>query len=454
MSEIGKRIGNAKSMTPKRKHQELMSPTENEDVNNQYGFRENTAAYVEKRLKYAHDMFTARVQGIDENDFYKWFETKIRISQMVHHGTTTNIIEDWKEIKFESKKVNAIGLGAKIECNGNTYIVANPDEDSGVQATAICRRCNATWRHLDFYGNVLEEPFYWARNQSQASANEYLDYMVTPNLYQKCVIQLNDQTKDMRNNRRMVLGTGAYMVRGLVDFLQSETGNRKSTHILYFDLQSQEPIDKDDMENHIADAYGFEMYGKFMGVPEKTVPGQTFAAAVETVRNGQTLEVNRGRTYGVGADGEREYLGRYPVEWDFSSGDTSVATITKDGTVTAVGEGNTVLRATLRQNPNIVCETGIAVSAEVESRLEWTASAEKAEQYQEIRLECRWTENGAVTADVVTYTVVSDSGIRNSFEWKADGYGIKLTGYVPDTLTVRAEANGAASEIKIVVMGY
>ena len=167
----------------------------------------------------------ARVQGIDEDDFYKWFRTRIRLSVMVRHGTTTNIIEDWKKVKFESSKINAVGLGAKIECNGDTYIVSNPDEANGAQATSVCRRCNVTWRHLDFYGNIKEEPFYWAKNQSQASANEYMDYIVSPNLYQKCVMQLNPDTRDLLTNRRMILGTSAYMVRGLVDFLQSETGN-------------------------------------------------------------------------------------------------------------------------------------------------------------------------------------------------------------------------------------
>lgn len=54
---------------------------------------------------------------------------------MVRHGTTTNIIEDWKKIKFESSKINAVGLGAKIEVNGDTYIVSNPDEANGAQAT-------------------------------------------------------------------------------------------------------------------------------------------------------------------------------------------------------------------------------------------------------------------------------------------------------------------------------
>lgn len=265
-------------------------------------------------------MYNARVQGIDDEDFYAWYNVRLRMSQMVRHGTTTNIIEDWKKIKFESSRINQIGLGAKVECNGDTYIVSNPDVNDGSQATAVCRRCNVTWRRLDFYGNIKEEPFYWAKNQSQASANEYLDYMVTPNLYQKCVMQLNDDTKDLKPNRRIILGSSAYMVRGLVDFLQSNTGDIESTHILYFDLQSQEPIDKDDLENRVADGRSFEMHATFEGVPAKTIPGKTFQIGIETVRNGQILSIVDGITYGTTAEGsEPERLGEYPLTWTYSS---------------------------------------------------------------------------------------------------------------------------------------
>ena len=167
----------------------------------------------------------------------------------------------------------------------------------------MCRRCNVTWRHLDFYGNIKEEPFYWAKNQSQASANEYMDYIVSPNLYQKCVMQLNPDTKDLLTNRRMILGTSAYMVRGLVDFLQSETGNVDSTHILYFDLQSQEPIESDDLENRVADGKGFDMHASFVGVPAEEIPGMTYQSGIETVRNGQILSIIDGMTYGTSANG-------------------------------------------------------------------------------------------------------------------------------------------------------
>ena len=454
MSDIEKRVGNAKALDPVRKYAEVLTPSASEGLQRQYGFRVNTARYIERSLKFGTDVYTARVQGIDENDFYKWFDVRLRLSQMVKHGTTTNIIEDWKEVKFESSKVNAIGLGAKIECNGNTFIVSNPDESNGTQATAVCRRCNATWRRMDFYGNIIEEPFYWAKNQSQASANEYQDYMVIPNMYQKCVMQLNPQTNDLQINRRMILGSNAYMVRGLVDFIQSATGDKSSTHIMYFDLMIQEPIEGDDMEKQLADTRNGKLTARIEGMPDATVPGQSFGIGVVAERNGELIVIEDGMTYARKADGSLEKLGKYPMTWVYRSSDTNVATVSPDGTVYAVGEGEAVITATLLENPEVMSACPLLVAEQVEAGLEWVRGTDEVVQYQSAVFECRWTEDGAITADEVTYSVASTTENRNSCEWHTNGNSLVLTGYYPDTVTIRAECNGQMSERTVRIAGF
>ena len=454
MSELEKRIGNANATLNFRQRVQAMTPGADRDLQDQYGFRENAAAYTQRTLKFGSDVYRARVQGIDENDFYKWHSARIRLSQMVSHGTTQNIIEDWKEIKFESARVNAIGLGAKVECNGNTFIVSNPDEANGTQATAVCRRCNATWRRMDFYGNVIEEPFYWAKNQSQATANEYLDHDVIQNMYQKCVMQLNDETRDLKVNRRMILGSSAYAVRGLVDFLQSETGDRGSTHILYFDLMVQEPIAGDDLVNGIADAEHFRITAKINGSPAETVPGEEYALSVTAVQDGMELSYEDGTTWGTAADGTRIDLGDHPLTWVWNTSDREVAVADASGNLYAVGEGTATIRATLAQNPNVWCETTVTVKDTVEGKLEWLRSADQIEQYLSADFECRWTENGSATDDPVTYTVTSRTGTGNSVAWYVTGHTLTVTGYIPDTLTIKAEANGETSEKTVTVNGF
>lgn len=317
----------------------------------------------------------------------------------------------------------------------------------------MCRRCNVTWRHLDFYGNIKEEPFYWAKNQSQASANEYMDYIVSPNLYQKCVMQLNADTKDLLTNRRMILGTSAYMVRGLVDFLQSETGNVDSTHILYFDLQSQEPIESDDLENRVADGKSFDMHASFTGVPAKAIPGVTYyQAGIETVRNGQILSIMDGVTYGTTADGGQERLGEYPLTWQYESTDENVATIDRYGVIRTVGEGTCVIRATLDENPDITCETEMEVTAETTDGLEWLQTAEECAQYQSVTLEAAHCYGGVATQDPVEYTV--ETSDPNAAAWEQDGNKLIITGFLPGEITVTAASHGYTKTVTVNVYGY
>ena len=53
MGDIEKRVGNARSMRPERKITKVLSPSENEGIQRQYGMRRNTSDYTARTLKYA-----------------------------------------------------------------------------------------------------------------------------------------------------------------------------------------------------------------------------------------------------------------------------------------------------------------------------------------------------------------------------------------------------------------
>ena len=449
---IAQNAGNAALMRPSRRYRTKMSPSGMKDRMRQY-FAMDTERHIEDQLRYADDMFTARVQGIDEADFYKWYETRLRMVDFVQIGTTQNTIEDWKEFLFENPAINEIGLGAKIECGTSTYIVSNPNSHNGMQTGGVARRCNATWRRYDFYGNIIEEPFYWAKNQAQATANEYLDYMVVPNLYQKCVMQMNPDTMDLDTNRRMVLGRSVYMVRGLVDFLQSATGDLESTHIYYFDLMYQESTSNDDMEKRIADGKGFSFTLKIEDLPETTVSGQSIQASVEATRNGRKLTIEDGVTYGEAEDGSRENYGNKPLTYRWESSDESVATVAEDGVVTTIGEGTVSIFVTVEENPELRGEWTLTVSDHVESTLEWVQTAETVSQYNTVNIECAYFENGVETDEPVAYTVKASN--RNAASWTTDGNVLTITGYLPnETVTVTAAHGTMTSEKTLKIIGY
>lgn len=433
-------------MRPARRYVKKLAPGEMKDRMRQY-FAADTERNLYDQLRYADNMFRCRVQGVNERDFYKWYETNVRMADLVSPGTTTHTIEDWKELLFENPSINAIALGAKMECGGNTYIISNPNTHNGMQTGAVARRCNATWRRYDFYGNIIEEPFYWAKNQAQATANEYLDYMVTPNLYQKCAMQKNPNTLELDVNRRMVLGRSVYMVRGLVDFLQSTTGDEESTHIYYFDLLYQEPTENDDMEKGVADGNGFSFTCRIEGLPDETVSGQSIQAEVGAERNGQRLFILDGVTYGVAAEGsEPENFGEKPLTYTWRSSDEKVATVGEDGVVTTIGEGQCVITATLNENQDVTCSWTLTVSDSAENYIEWVQIPQKMTQYETVRIVCAYCENGVRTDEPVTYRVEAKN--RNAVSWTVDGNTLNLTGYVPDEKVTVTVVHGDETDTK------
>lgn len=122
------------------------------------------------------------------------------------------------------------------------------------------------------------------------------------------------------------------------------------------------------------------------------------------------------------------------------------------GVIRTVGEGECVIRATLDENENIVCEKTISVSAEVRDELEWLQIAEECGQYQSVTLEAAYCYTGAKTTDPVEYTVRTSD--PNAAAWEQNGNVLTLTGYLPGEITVTASSHGMEKTVTVTVYGY
>lgn len=315
-------------------------------------FESPTTAYIWDNSQYAANYFKAHVQGIIPGSFETERGAYIRSMDIVEQTTGAKMPNDYQAIYFQDTRIKGLYTGAKVKYAGNTWLAISPFNISDPLSSAVVRRCNAVWKHLDYYGNVLSEPFVFHDGRASATANEYLDYDVIPNWYQKCVMQLNDETRELAYNRRMVLGTGVVQLRGIVDFVSDFTGETKDankdpepSHVLFFDVQMEQPNEYDDMERGIANgkAFSWVITTNQSGIMNV---GGTQQIVVTSLRNNEIPDT-----------------ANHPVSYTFTSSDPAIASVDDNGIVTANALGHVTITVVLDQNPDITAEAHISVES-------------------------------------------------------------------------------------------
>ena len=253
-------------------------------------------------------------------------------------------------------------------------------------------------------------------------------------------MQLNENTKELAYNRRIVLGSSVVEVRGLVDFItdfsgqtNEETGQPEPSHVIFFDAQYQEPLKMDDMERGIAGGKSFSW-----------VITPSFSASMG-VNGTQTIHVGSLR------NGEAPDTEKHPVSYLFLSSDSSVLSVDANGVVTSRKEGKATVTIALRQNKSIKATAEITVNAETQqaefvfmpelpARMKQmqtyngTVSVQQSGQIIETAISMT-AHGGTQAADAVFNSAEGTLSIRAyeasdlplSLVFKADEYGLTFT---------------------------
>lgn len=400
-----------------------------QDSEKQY-YADMTKAYYEENLPYASNVVRAQVQGVNYNDFYTFTPLLLRTAMVIDPTTGNNLGSDWQRIIAVDGNINFLPRGAKVVFNGNTWLVCNPMNVESVNGTAVICRCNATWHYLDEYGNVKSEPFRYGQGAGElATTNDVKENMILMNGYQHCVMQLNDDTKVLSHNMRMILGNQAFTVRGLQNFVQEFTADDDSVHIQWFDLGVSEPLEIDDMEKRVAGGKTFKW--------ELSLLGRENMSAEET------QQLTAVSTQG----GEKVTL---TVDYLWESSNEEVLTVTADGLAVAVSEGEATVTCTLVQNPAISQTMTVNVFAQsAGNALAWlTAVPDKLVQYQTAVLQA-----GAVDT-MVTYELTGADPA--CYEAKQDGNVLTVTCWQPSEtpLTIMAIAMDESLTANILLEGW
>lgn len=388
-----------------------LSPAYNPAKPNPYRFRRktyfehSTNSFVWENAKYASNYYAAQVQGCIPGDFDAVRGANIRTMDIVEQSTGTQMPNEWQCVFFQDPRIKGLYTGAKLWYAGNVWLCTAPKSVASDSANAVIRRCNAIWNFIDYYGNVITEPFVWNKSNANATSNEYLDYNSIAHDYQRCCMQLNDKTRHIRHNQRVVLGNGVYQVSGIVDFISDfgevmdENGEFKQrqkseSHIMYFDLYKTEPLaGVDDMENEVADALKF---GWKIGI-----------SAAQSVQVGQTVNLG---AYSLRSDAESEDVlvestDEHPISYSYHSLDESVLTVDSEGNITAVAAGSTYITITLDQNDSIVGSFLFFVTEAARDWLTLTPELpDSLRMYESATAEVRYTVNGVETTEGITLT--------------------------------------------------
>lgn len=337
----------------------IHAPHENEPT--QYASRKypylnvaSTRMYQEY-AKYASDYFVADAQGLNPNDRTAWEKVTLRMADIVRASNATQRqYDDYKMILLDAMKYAYIPRGAKFVTMGSTWLCTNPENISGSDGMGIIQRCKAVWNHLDWYGNVKSEPMAVEGTEIlRANAPDPQYQMPVMKGYYNVKCQYNEDTAQIDDNTRIILGTGCYVVTGYSDFNQEFTGDYDTVRMLEFTIRKDE-VNKtiDDMENHVAGGLTFTWEVVVTG-PSTVKAGEEIEMSVSSIRCNEPVVSTE----------------EYPIGYLWTSSDESVATIDENGTVTGIADGVCEITATLEQNPEK--STSVMITVAEESTLAW-----------------------------------------------------------------------------------
>lgn len=389
------------------------TPTQYADRQKTY-FNRVSSDFRRKKLKYASDFVKARAKGLFANDPDGWTECKIRIADVVRPSSAIQReFDDYKMIIMESPRIEYVPQGTLFDCMGTLWLSWNPMNISAEDGEAVIRRCRATWKHYDYYGNILFEPLIVDNPVSAASDPAYRTFVNETKGYFNITAQKNKYTTQLDNNSRIMLGSDVYRVTGYTDFLEEFTGDESSARLVRFTARFEEFNERiDDRLNRIAGGLEFNWTITLDGTPSLYV-GNTGLLTPTSVRKGEIVTSTA----------------ENPITYIWTSSNENVCTVDENGALTGIGPGLAIITCTLEQNPNIRAQMAVTVASGAGTkavRFNGTLP-DKIKCLERAEISASYYEDGIETAEEVTF---SFSGARqDAYAATVSGNSVRITCY-------------------------
>lgn len=414
------------------------TPLQYADKQTQY-MAKRSRQFATTQAKWSSDYVSARVQGIDKNNFYKYFGTNVRLSDMHTSPTVSQQTDDTKQVLFDEPKIDYFPIGAKIETMGSTWICTNPSNLSSTLTTAVIRRCNVSYNLYDYYGNIITEPIILDKVTMLGNNNTTPQNLVMMDGYFNVICQLNDNTKQLGLNQRIILGDKAYFITGFTNFIQEFSGDYDSTHILYFTVRQEEPTQLDDVPNRIANGLEQKFESKIIGSKELKI-GENIDLQALFIKNADIIDSTEEK----------------PIDWKWQSSDDSVLTINNNGQAVGMSVGIAQITAVMAQNNAIKAVVELVVKDNIkEPYIAFNGVIpDKIEQYDTAVLSATYYENGVPTNKNIQWSFSGAN--KRSYIATINGNTVEIYGVLSDNdaLIVTASYEDKTISTNIALLGY
>lgn len=397
--------------------------------------------FIAERSYLSSDFVEAEVQGITDS-FYDYVQTKIRLSDITTpSASSTKKTDDFKEILFADPKIAYIPVGAKIKTMGSTWLVINPSNIASAQTTAVIARCNTSFNSYNEYGALVTEPIYVEKASMLGNDNDTKQNLVLLDGYFNIICQLNENTRKLGENQRIMLGSMPYHITGFTDFIQEFSGDRESVHLLNFTARLEEVTANDDNEDNYVANGNVEEY-------TATINGGTGAITV-----GDSLQLSASLILN---DDEVIPTSENPISWIWSSSDSKVLSVSESGLVTALSLGNAVVEATLAQNTSIKASVSISATDSVNAPyVQFTGFSDTSiSQYDSEIYTAAYFENGEQTDAPIEWSFSGASEVDYTAEIDGNSVMITCDSASDIPLVITATCNGYSAMVSVSLEGY
>ena len=436
-NRLGKNIKNGKLTSSRLNPVVTNAPAGTSQRYSKYD--DEAMAYYERYAPYASNVFDAEMQGLDYDDFYKWTKVRIRSSNVINPSTGENLSTSWQSILILDRKVDFIPIGAYVKYNNSIWIVYNPDNIASPTGNTIVIRCNTTYNTLDYYGNLVKTPMFYAKGTVLASSPYYMELSATLDGYQHVIMQLNEVTEKITNNTRIILGKSAFGMYGVSDFPEEFTGDPNSCHIFRADLRLQETIEADDLVNHVADAKYFS-FTLDIGGNNTMIVGEPQTLSITARRNGDIVQSTT----------------ENPITYVWTSSDETIATVDEYGVVTPVSVGSCVITCSIQQNTAITSTFSFSVEERAEqSYVDFvTPIPQELRAFDSVEIEAVYYENGSATDERIAYSLTNAD--EDSYSFDRIGNVLTINAWYPSDkpLIIWASCNGYETSASITIVGH